>query len=96
MKSTLKIVHRGVMNKGPASLNDLFNVYICIPNRSLRSINENLLLPPRTKFKFTENDVAHRGSQYWNKTNSETRHETNTDAYKRMLKTYGTNFMENG
>ena len=92
MKSTLKVVHRGVHNLGPTSLNNLFEIYT--PGRALRSENLCLLLPPRSKLKQSENDIAIRGCHYWNDIILELRQEVKTETFKNALKTYGTNYLE--
>ncbi len=68
-KSTLKIVYRGVQDLGPDNLNNLFEIYQ--PTRSLRSESKNLLLPPVSRTKFSEADIAIRGCKYWNPLNDD-------------------------
>ena len=92
MKSTLKVVHRGIHNQGPDNLNNLFVVYT--PGRALRSESLSLLLPPRTRLKHSENDIAFRGCLYWNQITIELRQEIRTESFKSRLKPYGTKYME--
>ena len=94
MKSTLKIVHRGINDLGAKNLNELFIIYT--PNRALRSTDQKLLLPPCTNLKCTERDIAIRGGRYWNQVKLELKVEPKTDAFKIALKPYGTGYMESG
>ncbi len=50
-KSTLKLVYRGANNIGPAVLNKLFNKYS--PTRHLRSEEQNSIIIPKTRLKFS-------------------------------------------
>ncbi len=86
-KSTLKIVYRALSNTGPERLNNMFTVYE--PNRQLRSANEKLILPPKTRTKFAENDIAYRGCTYWNPMPLEGKYIETLDQFKKYLKPYG-------
>ena len=63
-KSTIKMTFQGIHNLNPSKINELFEIYT--PARSLRSENKQILLPPRTRTKFAENNIVLRGSNYWN------------------------------
>ncbi len=63
LKSTVKMVFRGVHNQGPAQLNSMFNIYT--RNRTLRSESQNLLLPPKCKTVLGDKDISVRGCIYW-------------------------------
>ena len=53
------MVFRGVIHSGPPELNDDFELYL--PNRTLRSEIQFLLLPPRSELVYTENDIVTLG-----------------------------------
>ncbi len=86
-KSTLKIVFRAQSNTGPQNLNNMFTIYQ--PTQQLRSANEKLILPPKTRTKFAEYDIAYRGCQYWNPMPIEGKLIETLDQFKKYLKTYG-------
>ena len=86
-KSTLKMVYRGLQNLGPTSLNDMFTYYE--PARSLRSENQMLIQPPKSRTKFGENDINIRGSRYWNAVPRTVKLSDNIDSFKNTLKQYG-------
>ena len=62
IRSTLKLVYRGVNHLGPPDLNEMFTLYK--PTCSLRLENQMLLLPPKTSTVFATNDIAVRGCNY--------------------------------
>ena len=86
IKSTLKIVYRGVHSPGSPDLNFMFEIYK--PTRPLRSDTKSLLLQPQTKTLFAQNDIATRGSKYWNFTNQGLKETPTLDQYKLRLKKY--------
>ena len=86
MKSTLKMVYRGIHDLDSKILNTMFDYYQ--PNRTLRSDSKKLLLPPRTKTKFAEIDIAHRGCVYWNPIPFILKDKPNLDQFKTHLKIY--------
>ena len=88
-KSTLKMVYRGLKNKGPTSLNNMFNFYTHA--RSLRSENQLLLLPPKTRLKYTERDISFRGCLYRNPVPIETKQSENLESFKHKINKHGTN-----
>ncbi len=87
MKSTIKVIHRGLQNQGPPSLNELFTYYKA--PRSLRSEDQFMILPPKSRTKFRDNDIQIRGSTYWNVIPKGLKMTENIDAFKESLKPYG-------
>ena len=85
-KSSLQIVYHGYMNQGPPSLNSMFNPYL--PIRPLRSESQYLILPPKTKTKRCENDLAYRGCVYWNDVDISYMTATSIEQIKNYLKPY--------
>ena len=83
-KSTLKMVYRGLNNQGPPKFNNLFNEYI--PARSLWSEANCLIQPPVRRLKFTENDIAISGCQYWNPLDVNLKRCPSLDMFKSELK----------
>ena len=86
-KSTLKAVYRGVYDQGPPEIDNLFEIYQ--PPRNFRSENMKIILPPRTRTKLGENDIAIQGCKYWNKIPLETKTIQSVDSFKKHLKPYG-------
>ncbi len=63
--STLKKIYRGLKGLGSPGLNKMLDPYV--PNHRLHCENQLFILPPKTKLKTGEKDIAIRGSYYWNK-----------------------------
>ena len=81
------MMFRGIHDLGPPKMNELFEIYK--PTRSLRSEDKMLLLPPRTKTKFAENDMTVRGCCYWNLLDEKYKQHTSIDKFKLAIKPYG-------
>ena len=92
-KSTIKMVYRGYTKTGPPELNSMFAQYL--PNRSLRSEDQMLILPPVSKLKFTDRDIAVRGCNYWNPLPLSTKSNKDLKELKLKLKKYGTTMIDN-
>ena len=86
-KNAIKIVYRGLYDQGPPALNSLFEFYE--PTRSLRSENKLQILPKKTRTVFAENDLAVRGSKYWNGINDTAKTSATLATLKNTLKHYG-------
>ena len=64
MKSTCKIVYKGLHNSGAPIYNDMFN--FAEYARNLRSSDQMLASVPKTNTKFAENNLRYRGPVNWN------------------------------
>ncbi|GFS12123.1 reverse transcriptase-like protein [Elysia marginata] len=70
---------------GPQYLSELLNSYV--QNRSLRSMNENLLVIPTTNLKLGERAFSVGGPMIWNSLESHIRKSPTMAAFKKSLKT---------
>ncbi len=84
MKSTLKMVYKGIHDMGSKTINDIFKYYQ--PTRTLRSDSKRLLVPARITSKFAENDIAQRGCLYWNPIPLVLKEQPTMDQFKTQLK----------
>ncbi|GFR98488.1 reverse transcriptase-like protein [Elysia marginata] len=70
---------------GPQYLSELLNSYV--PNRSLRSMNENLLVIPTTNLKLGKSAFSVGGPIIWNSLDSHVRKSSTMAAFKKCLNT---------
>ncbi|GFS11551.1 reverse transcriptase-like protein [Elysia marginata] len=70
---------------GPQYKSELLNFYVI--NRSLGSINENLLVMPTTNLKLGERAFSVGGTMIWNSLESHVRKSPAMAAFKKSLKT---------
>ena len=64
MKSSCKIVYRGLSNMVPPAINDMFEYYN--PPRDLRSSNTMLATVPKCNTQIGTKNLRVRGPTYWN------------------------------
>ena len=82
----LKVVFRGTKNQGPSGMNELYQIYQ--PKRSLRSVDQLLILSPRTHTKLCEKDITAHGCHYWNDISIELKSLATIDQIKTQVSEY--------
>ena len=79
------LVHKCLHNQAPEYLSELIEKYV--PTRCLRSMQDNLLVPPRHKLKHTEKAFAISAPKVWNSLSPATRKSESLSKFRRNLKT---------
>ncbi len=86
MKTTCKLVYRGLYKQGPKPLNDMFTLYC--PSRELRSSTALMCDITRCKTQFGMKNVRVRGSMYWNMLPYDIKASISIDNFKQNIKKY--------
>ena len=86
MKTTCKIVYRGINKLGPPIYDKLFS--LAVPNRDLRSSDMPNAAIPSCRTKFGEHNVAFRGPTYWNYLPCDIRFSKTLNQFKNAVNRY--------
>ena len=86
MKTSCKIVYRGLNNMGPPAINDMFDYYN--PPRDLRSSSSMLAIVSKCNTQFGTKNLKVRGSTYWNLLPYAIKISNSMNAFKENFKSY--------